>query len=94
MFFKLFQLRYNFQGFDSYAMIAGNGRMFLKHALYVASRRNLASNAQTMTIRDALNSALDEEIKRDDRVFVMGEEVAQYDGAYKVSDRSMRIHTI
>ena len=29
--------------------------------------------------------ALDEEIERDERVFVMGEEVAQYDGAYKVT---------
>jgi pyruvate dehydrogenase E1 component beta subunit len=37
-----------------------------------------------MTVRDALNIAMDEEIKRDDRVFVLGEEVAQYDGAYKV----------
>ena len=34
-------------------------------------------------MRDALNQALDEELARDDRVFVMGEEVAQYDGAYK-----------
>merc|ERR1712037_328580 len=31
------------------------------------------------------NSAIDEELGRDDRVFVMGEEVAQYDGAYKVT---------
>lgn len=38
-----------------------------------------------MTIREALNSAMDDEIKRDDRVFLMGEEVAQYNGAYKVS---------
>ena len=37
-----------------------------------------------VTVRDALNMALDEEIERDERVFVMGEEVAQYDGAYKV----------
>lgn len=37
-----------------------------------------------MTVRDALNSAMDEEIARDDRVFIIGEEVAQYDGAYKV----------
>lgn len=37
-----------------------------------------------MTVRDALNAALDEEIKRDDTVFVIGEEVAMYDGAYKV----------
>lgn len=29
--------------------------------------------------------ALDEEIKRDERVFLLGEEVAQYDGAYKVN---------
>lgn len=39
----------------------------------------------TMTIREALNRALDEEMARDDRVFLMGEEVAEYDGAYKVS---------
>ena len=36
-------------------------------------------------MRDALNSAMDEEMERDDRVFILGEEVAQYDGAYKVS---------
>lgn len=41
--------------------------------------------AATMAIRDAINSAMEEEIKRDDRVFLMGEEVAMYDGAYKVS---------
>jgi pyruvate dehydrogenase E1 component beta subunit len=38
-----------------------------------------------MTIRDALNAALREEIIRDETVFVMGEEVAEYDGAYKVT---------
>lgn len=38
-----------------------------------------------VTVRDALNSAIDEEMERDDKVFLMGEEVAQYDGAYKVS---------
>ena len=38
-----------------------------------------------MTVRDALNSALDEEMAREERVFLLGEEVAQYDGAYKVS---------
>ncbi|XP_039276880.1 pyruvate dehydrogenase E1 component subunit beta, mitochondrial isoform X3 [Nilaparvata lugens] len=41
--------------------------------------------AKQITVRDALNSALDEEIKRDERVFLLGEEVAQYNGAYKVS---------
>ncbi|MGE0442063.1 MAG: pyruvate dehydrogenase complex E1 component subunit beta [Gemmatimonadales bacterium] len=39
----------------------------------------------TLTYRDALNQALREEMHRDDRVFLMGEEVAEYDGAYKVS---------
>ena len=38
-----------------------------------------------MTIRDALNQALREEILRDENVFIIGEEVAEYDGAYKVT---------
>jgi pyruvate dehydrogenase E1 component beta subunit len=38
-----------------------------------------------MTYRDALNEALREEMERDPDVFLMGEEVAEYDGAYKVS---------
>src|ERR687894_2954568 len=38
-----------------------------------------------LTIRDALNQALREEIIRDENVFIMGEEVAEYDGAYKVT---------
>jgi len=37
-----------------------------------------------MTVRDALNSAIDEEMSADPKVFVMGEEVGQYQGAYKV----------
>ncbi|MCL7971669.1 MAG: pyruvate dehydrogenase complex E1 component subunit beta [marine benthic group bacterium] len=38
-----------------------------------------------ITYREALNRALREEMLRDDRVFLMGEEVGEYDGAYKVS---------
>lgn len=38
-----------------------------------------------ITYRDALNQALREELQRDDRVFLMGEEVGVYQGAYKVS---------
>uniref|UniRef100_A0A3Q1EL25 Pyruvate dehydrogenase E1 component subunit beta n=1 Tax=Acanthochromis polyacanthus TaxID=80966 RepID=A0A3Q1EL25_9TELE len=45
----------------------------------------LRSGKVTVTVRDALNQAMDEELERDERVFLMGEEVAQYDGAYKVS---------
>lgn len=36
-------------------------------------------------VRDALNMAMDEEMERDEGVVLIGEEVAQYDGAYKVS---------
>ena len=39
----------------------------------------------TITYRDALNQALREEMQRDDKVFLMGEEVGLYQGAYKVS---------
>ena len=38
-----------------------------------------------VSFREALNQAMDEEMARDERVFLMGEEVAQYNGAYKVS---------
>ena len=37
------------------------------------------------TVREALRDAMAEEMRSDDRVFVMGEEVAQYQGAYKVT---------
>jgi pyruvate dehydrogenase E1 component beta subunit len=38
-----------------------------------------------MTVREALRDAMAEEMRKDDKVFLMGEEVAQYQGAYKVS---------
>jgi len=41
--------------------------------------------AREIEYRDALNEAMSEEMRRDARVFLMGEEVAQYNGAYKVS---------
>ncbi|KAF8018374.1 hypothetical protein BT93_H3305 [Corymbia citriodora subsp. variegata] len=41
--------------------------------------------AKEMTVREALNSVLDEEMSADPRVFLMGEEVGEYQGAYKVS---------
>ncbi len=39
----------------------------------------------SMTVREALRDAMAEEMRKDERVFVMGEEVAQYQGAYKVT---------
>jgi pyruvate dehydrogenase E1 component beta subunit len=39
----------------------------------------------SMTVREALRDAMAEEMRRDDSVFVMGEEVAEYQGAYKIT---------
>ena len=39
-----------------------------------------------LQFREALKQAIDEEMERDERVFVMGEEVAEYNGAYKVTE--------
>jgi|EP00979_Chaetoceros_neogracilis_P011470 pyruvate dehydrogenase E1 component beta subunit len=38
-----------------------------------------------VTVREAINQAIDEEMERDEAVFILGEEVAQYQGAYKVT---------
>ena len=56
-------------------------------ALKQQSSRQFSRTSQlgaSLNVRDALNQAMDEELERDDRVFLLGEEVAQYDGAYKV----------
>jgi pyruvate dehydrogenase E1 component beta subunit len=42
-------------------------------------------NASKITVREALRDAMAEEMRADQRVFVMGEEVAEYQGAYKVT---------
>lgn len=41
--------------------------------------------ARELALREALNEAMSEEMRRDENVFLMGEEVAEYNGAYKVS---------
>jgi pyruvate dehydrogenase E1 component beta subunit len=43
------------------------------------------TNMVKITVREALRDAMAEEMRRDERVFVMGEEVAEYQGAYKVT---------
>jgi len=40
---------------------------------------------KSMTVREAINTAMAEEMRRDDTVFIMGEEVAEYEGAYKIT---------
>jgi len=42
--------------------------------------------ARILTYREALREGLDEELARDPNVMLMGEEVAQYNGAYKVTE--------
>lgn len=42
-------------------------------------------NMQEVELREALRQAIDEEMERDENVFIMGEEVAEYNGAYKVT---------
>jgi len=44
-----------------------------------------AGETGNMTVREALRDAMAEEMRKDDTVFLMGEEVAEYQGAYKVS---------
>ncbi|HEY5711859.1 MAG TPA: pyruvate dehydrogenase complex E1 component subunit beta [Allosphingosinicella sp.] len=69
------------------------------HKMDTAARDLVAAVAQTVdepdvpegtemvrvTLREALRDAMAEEMRKDDRVFVMGEEVAEYQGAYKVT---------
>jgi pyruvate dehydrogenase E1 component beta subunit len=43
------------------------------------------TETEKKTVREALNAAMAEEMRRDDTVFVMGEEVAEYQGAYKIT---------
>nr|CAB3483646.1 unnamed protein product [Digitaria exilis] len=50
-----------------------------------AAGRTYSAAAKEITVRDALNSALDEEMSADPSVFLMGEEVGEYQGAYKIS---------
>jgi len=54
-----------------------------KFALKNVAKRSMASIE--ITIREAINQAIDEEMERDPQVILLGEEVAQYNGAYKVT---------
>jgi pyruvate dehydrogenase E1 component beta subunit len=48
----------------------------------VGRRGYASSGGKEMTVREALNEAMAEEMEQNDKVFVLGEEVAQYNGAY------------
>jgi pyruvate dehydrogenase E1 component beta subunit len=51
----------------------------------VPAESEYTGKTKTMTVREALRDAIAEEMRRDDTVFLIGEEVAEYQGAYKVS---------
>jgi len=51
----------------------------------VAAEPSWTGTATSLTVREALRDAMAEEMRRDTAVFVMGEEVAEYQGAYKVT---------
>src|ERR1043165_8234816 len=66
-------------------------RIFLHPQIPIATagvrtgQNSIESMARQIAYREALREAMNEEMRRDDRVFLMGEEVAEYNGAYKVS---------
>ncbi|ROV99196.1 hypothetical protein VPNG_08204 [Cytospora leucostoma] len=52
---------------------------------FLQSRTYASAGTKEYSVREALNEALVEEMETNDKVFIMGEEVAQYNGAYKVT---------
>ncbi|KAL0298123.1 UNVERIFIED_CONTAM: Pyruvate dehydrogenase E1 component subunit beta-1, mitochondrial [Sesamum calycinum] len=62
-----------------------NAALALEQGIRVVASRAFSSSGKEMTVREALNSALDEEMSADPKVFIMGEEVGEYQGAYKIS---------
>ena len=57
----------------------------IKHSITNFKSYSRFMSSKIVTIREALNIAMDEEMERDEDVFLIGEEVAQYNGAYKVT---------
>jgi pyruvate dehydrogenase E1 component beta subunit len=59
--------------------------MHFNDSLVDLPRKKMNLTMRSIQFREALREALQEEMRRDETVFLMGEEVAEYDGAYKVS---------
>ncbi len=57
----------------------------VKNNVFSGNQNNLEPNSSVITVREALRNAMAEEMRLDKKVFVMGEEVAEYQGAYKVT---------
>jgi len=70
------------------ALVSGSNRSRQQQpaCCFPSPGRSQLDEAEALqTVRDALRDAMAEEMRRDDSVFLMGEEVAEYQGAYKVS---------
>jgi len=69
------------------APVLSHARPSARRAALQAARGYATADSEqhTMTVRDALNVAMEEEMIRDEKVFILGEEVARYNGAYKVT---------
>ncbi|MDA7579749.1 pyruvate dehydrogenase complex E1 component subunit beta [Alphaproteobacteria bacterium] len=57
----------------------------VKNKVFSGNQNNLEPNSSVITVREALRNAMAEEMRLDKKVFIMGEEVAEYQGAYKVT---------
>ncbi|MET1754551.1 pyruvate dehydrogenase complex E1 component subunit beta [Novosphingobium sp. RD2P27] len=66
-------------------LATGTAQLGSEVAPATAAEIPAGTNMKTSTVREALRDAMAEEMRRDERVFVMGEEVAEYQGAYKVT---------
>ena len=64
---------------------SGNGAALPAPALPIAAEADYTGKTITQTVREALRDAIAEEMRRDENVLLIGEEVAEYQGAYKVS---------
>jgi len=66
------------QGLRTTPLFSQRLRLTARFAMY-------ATDGRKLTVREALRAAIEEEMERDPTVFLMGEEVGQYQGAYKIS---------
>jgi len=83
--FTLAKSKYSFKS-------SGSCKNFFPKSSFSQRRNFVAASAPSgerkpiqVSVREALNMAIDEELAHDPKVFIMGEEVARYNGAYKVT---------
>jgi pyruvate dehydrogenase E1 component beta subunit len=71
--------------FESAIILHESRHVFLESKFFLVVLQPISETMRSIQFREALREALSEEMRRDESVFLMGEEVAEYDGAYKVS---------